>query len=342
MSLIDGFGRPITYLRLSVTDRCDFRCVYCMSEEMQFLPREKILSIEEMTFVARAFTELGVNKIRITGGEPLIRRNIEQLFSNLGTLSGLTELTLTSNGSQLVKHAPLLVAAGVKRINISLDSLQAEKFKQLTRTGNVDQVLAGIDAAIDAGLQVKLNSVILKSRNSDEVLALVKFALDKKIDISFIEEMPLGAISEHQRQQEFISSAELREIIQQEFVLTPSKNSPSANNFSSNKPSTLSSAGPSRYWQTEGYSSLIGFISPHSDNFCGDCNRVRVTAEGKLLLCLGNEDNLDLRDIIRQHPNDIERLKLHIVAAMSHKPEKHLFDSAEQTDIVRFMNMTGG
>ncbi|MFT5117512.1 MAG: cyclic pyranopterin phosphate synthase [Kiritimatiellia bacterium] len=342
MSLIDGFGRPITYLRLSVTDRCDFRCVYCMSEEMQFLPREKILSIEEMTFVARAFTELGVTKVRITGGEPLIRRNIEQLFSNLGALIGLEELTLTSNGSQLVKYAPLLVASGVKRINISLDSLQAEKFKQLTRTGKLDQVLGGIDAAINAGLQVKLNSVILKSRNSDEVLALVKFALDKKIDLSFIEEMPLGAISEHQRQQEFISSAELREIIQQEFVLSPSINSPSTNSSSSKKPSKISSAGPSRYWQTPGHSSLIGFISPHSDNFCGDCNRVRVTAEGKLLLCLGNEDSLDLRDIIRQHPNDIERLKQHIVAAMAHKPEKHHFDSAGQTDIVRFMNMTGG
>jgi cyclic pyranopterin phosphate synthase len=326
-TLVDGFNRPITYLRLSVTDRCDFRCVYCMAEEMQFLPREQILTIEEMTLVAQAFTELGVNKIRITGGEPLVRRNIKQLFSNLNTLPSLKELTLTTNGSQLVQHAQTLAATGVKRINISLDSLQADKFTTLTRTGNLEQVLQGIDAAIDAGLHVKLNAVVLKSRNSDEVIPLVKFALDKKIDISFIEEMPLGVISEHKREQEFISSEQLRDIISQEYVLTPS---------------IKNTGGPSRYWQIKNHSTAIGFISPHSENFCESCNRVRVTAEGKLLLCLGNEHSLDLREIIRQHPNDINRLKESIVNAIGNKPEKHEFDLEQEPQIVRFMNMTGG
>jgi GTP 3',8-cyclase len=327
MSLIDGFGRPITYLRLSVTDRCDFRCVYCMAEEMQFLPRDHILSIEEMTLVAQAFTQLGVSKIRITGGEPLIRRNINQLFHNLSLLSGLEEISLTTNGSHLEQHCHALVAAGIKRINVSLDSLHTDKFHQLTRTGNLSQVLRGIEAALATGLHIKLNSVILKNRNSDEVIDLVKFALDKQIDISFIEEMPLGIIHEHQRKAEFISSADLREIIQQHYELHPTD---------------AHTGGPSRYWTVTNHPSLIGFISPHSENFCASCNRVRVTAEGKLLLCLGNEDNLDLRDIIRQHPNNIDMLKSRIIESMHYKPEKHQFTIESEPEIVRFMNMTGG
>lgn len=327
MSLIDGFGRPIHYLRLSVTDRCDFRCVYCMAEDMQFLPREQILSIEEMSFIAQAFTELGVSKIRITGGEPLVRRNIEQLFKNLHALPHLKELTLTTNGSQLERYAQTLADHGVKRINVSLDSLNDERFTQLTRTGQLQQVLKGIDSALAVGLKVKLNSVILKNRNSDEVIDLVRFILNKKLDISFIEEMPLGAISEHKREQEFISSAQLRKTIEQAFVL---------------RASTKNTGGPSRYWQADGYSSSIGFISPHSDNFCSSCNRVRVTAEGKLLLCLGNENSVDLREIIRQDPTNINHLKQKIIDAMHHKPEKHHFDLQDEPDIVRFMNMTGG
>lgn len=327
MSLTDGFGRPITYLRLSATDRCDFRCVYCMAEEMTFLPRAQILSIEEMTFIAQAFVELGVSKIRITGGEPLVRRNIGQLFKNLHQLPTLEEITLTTNGSQLTQYAKTLKDNGVKRINVSLDSLQADRFTQLTRTGKLEQVLEGIDSALALGLKVKLNSVILKNRNSDEVLDLIQFVLDKKLDISFIEEMPLGAISEHQREQEFISSEQLRDIIEQKFTLTPSDKN---------------TGGPSRYWQADGFPSAIGFISPHSDNFCSSCNRVRVTAEGKLLLCLGNENSVDLRHIIRQNPSDLEGLKQHIINAMSSKPEKHHFDLEEEPDIVRFMNMTGG
>jgi cyclic pyranopterin phosphate synthase len=328
MSLIDGFGRPIHYLRLSVTDRCDFRCVYCMAEDMQFLPRDQILTIEEMTWLAQAFTELGVYKIRITGGEPLIRRNINQLWRNLGALPLLKELTLTTNGSHLAQHAQALVDAGVKRINVSLDSLDANKFTQLTRTGNLAQVLDGIDTAIAAGLHIKLNSVILKNRNSDEILPLVRYAVDKGMDISFIEEMPLGVINDHARNEEFISSKQVRQVIAQSFDLT-----------ASNK----NTGGPSQYWQVNNSASFIGFISPHSNNFCSSCNRVRVTAEGKLLLCLGNENSVDLRAIIRNNPNNMDVLKQHIIDSMTHKPEKHHFDhSSDEPDIVRFMNMTGG
>ncbi len=220
-TLVDPFGRHITYLRISVTDRCDFRCVYCMSEDMQFVPRKQLLTIEEMTHIATAFSELGVPKIRITGGEPLVRRNISQLFQNLGKLAPVKELTLTTNGSQLRKYTQTLIDAGVKRVNVSLDSLDEDRFYELTRTGNLHKVLDGIDYAVDAGLHVKLNSVILKNRNSDEVLPLVEYAVAKKMDISFIEEMPLGVISEHQRDEEFISSAQLRTIIATAHTLTP-------------------------------------------------------------------------------------------------------------------------
>jgi cyclic pyranopterin phosphate synthase len=327
MALIDGFNRPITYLRLSVTDRCDFRCVYCMAEDMTFLPRKDILSLEELAIIARQFVELGVNAIRITGGEPLVRRGIDKLFQSLGNLSGLEELTLTTNGSQLHHHIDHLVAANVKRINISIDSLQTERFTALTRTGDLSQVLHNINLALSAGLQIKLNSVILKDQNSDEILDLIDFALDKGTDISFIEEMPLGLITHHQRAEEFISSEALRERIRQKHSLIPT---------------SQTTNGPSRYWQVPSYSSLIGFISPHSQNFCGDCNRVRVTAEGKLLLCLGNEDSVDLKQIIRQHPNDGERLENAIIDSLTKKPEKHHFTTNGDTDIVRFMNTTGG
>ena len=342
MTLIDPFGREINYLRLSVTDRCDFRCVYCMAEDMKFIPREQLLTIEEMTIIAQAFVELGVKKIRITGGEPLIRRNVRQLFSNLGKFDQLQQLTLTTNGAHIVQHIDDLVSAGVKTINISLDSLQPKRFRELTRTGHLTQVLAGIDAAINAGMRVKLNAVILKNRNSDEINDLVQFAIDKALDISFIEEMPLGNINEHQRDQEFISSEQLRTIISQRHTLTPMVE----------KEST---SGPARYWhanqahyslsqdkQKHRKQSRIGFISPHSNNFCGDCNRVRLTATGTLLLCLGNEHAVDLKAIVRQHPGNMDTLKQSIIDAMTIKPEKHEFDLHNAPQIVRFMNMTGG
>jgi cyclic pyranopterin phosphate synthase len=335
--LKDQFGRTINYLRLSVTDRCDFRCVYCMAEEMEFLPREDLLTLEEMTRIAQAFVELGITKIRLTGGEPLIRRNVSQLLRNLGHINQLEELMLTTNGSQLARYTPDLLKAGVKRINVSLDSLQAERFHSLTRTGNIDIVLNGIETALSAGIKIKLNSVILKNRNGDEILDLIDFVLDKQLDISFIEEMPLGHISEHQRKEEFVSSAELREIIEQKHPLTKQ-------NLHINKDND--NAGPSEYWlvnnQGSNNTSRIGFISPHSNNFCSSCNRVRLTSTGQLLLCLGNEHSVDLKTVIRQYPNQKEKLKQAIIDAMAIKPERHYFELDEEPSIVRFMNTTGG
>ncbi len=326
--LQDQFNRTINYLRLSVTDRCDFRCVYCMAEEMEFVPRQQLLTIEEMTQISRAFVELGVSKIRITGGEPLVRRNIDQLFENLGKLE-LDELTLTTNGSQLHHYAPTLVKAGVKRINISLDSLNKDLFKALTRTGDLNKVLTGIDSAIGAGLKVKLNSVVLKNRNVSEVMQLVDFAVGKKIDISFIEEMPLGVIADHEREEEFVSSEELRTLIEEKYTLEKQ---------ASNK----ENAGPSNYWFVGGSDSRVGFISPHSENFCSTCNRVRLTATGQLLLCLGNEHSVDLKAVVRRYPNQIQRLKETIIEAMTIKPERHYFELSDEPEILRFMNTTGG
>ncbi|SER13040.1 cyclic pyranopterin monophosphate synthase subunit MoaA [Amphritea atlantica] len=325
--LVDRFGRKVEYIRLSVTDRCDFRCVYCMAEEMQFLPRSEVLSLEELYLVARAFVELGVNKIRLTGGEPLVRRGILTLVEQLGQLPA--ELLITTNGSQLSGMAADLKRLGVDRLNISLDSLQPDKFKRLTRTGRLEQVLAGIDAAIAAGFKrIKLNAVVLKGRNDDEVLDLIAFARHKGVDITFIEEMPLGAITEHDRAEMYCSSDELLEMISAEYALIDSDEK---------------TGGPSRYYRMADSDSRVGFISPHSHNFCSECNRVRMTVEGRLLLCLGNEHSMDLRRVVREHPNDIEVLKQHLIQAMELKPEQHHFDLADETpQIVRFMNMTGG
>lgn len=329
MQLIDSFGRTVNYVRLSVTDRCDLRCVYCMAEEMTFLPRTEVLSIEEFASLGRAFVDLGVTKLRITGGEPLVRRGIIELLQNLGQLHGLKELCMTTNGTHLPQYAQAIRDAGVKRINISLDSINPDRFRQLTRFGDLNQVLAGIKAAQQAGLKIKLNCVALKHYNADEVPELVKFALDEGLDISFIEEMPLGKISEHGRAAEYVSSDELRSQLSLTHELQPQDNS-------------QADAGPSRYWQVEGYSSRIGFISPHSHNFCGSCNRVRVTATGRLLLCLGNEHSVDLRQQLRSEHYSETALRDTIVNAMHHKPEKHYFDLDNEPQIVRFMNMTGG
>lgn len=326
--LVDPFGRRITYVRMSVTDRCDFRCVYCMDEEMTFLDRDHVLSLEEIQLIAKAFTELGVNKIRLTGGEPLVRRDVISLFEGIGSLPGLRDFCVTTNGSQLVRYAEQLKAAGLNRINISLDSLQADRFKALTRIGRLDKVLAGIDKAIEVGFdRIKLNAVVLKGRNDDEVLDLVEFVRERGIDISFIEEMPLGTISSHDRSQTYMSSDELREHIEQHYNL---------------QRSAENTGGPSRYWRLLGSDSRIGFISPHSHNFCGDCNRVRVTVEGKLLLCLGNENAVDLKQNIRDTGGDLEQLKELICKALMLKPEKHHFTTDGDVQVVRFMNMTGG
>lgn len=326
--LVDPFGRRITYLRLSVTDRCDFRCTYCMGEDMQFAPREQILSLEELYAVADAFIGLGVKRIRITGGEPLVRKNLLSLLARLGARDELEDLAITSNGSQLAELAPQLHAAGVKRLNISLDSLQRERFAAFTRRDKLEQVLAGIEAARAAGFaKIKLNSVVQKGRNDDEVLDLVEFAVARGLDISFIEEMPLGDISSHRREQTYCSSDEVRQRIEQRYALVRS---------------SKRTGGPSRYWQVAGSDTQVGFISPHSHNFCGDCNRVRVTAEGKLVLCLGHDNALDLKSLMRTHPGDSQRLRDALLDALQLKPERHRFDTDEQVQVVRFMSMTGG
>ncbi len=328
--LIDRFQRRVDYVRLSVTDRCDFRCVYCMAEDMTFVAKQHILTLEEILEVARAFVELGVGKIRLTGGEPLIRNNILSLIGPLGQLPGLDQLVLTTNGSQLQRLAGTLRQLGVKRINISLDSLQPRRFRQLTRHGNLDQVIAGIDAAVAENFdKIRLNAVILKGRNEDEVLDLVNFAQQREIDIAFIEEMPLGLIDEHDRALSFCSSDELRAIISRQYTLDPVDD-----------PNDI--AGPARYFRSGIGPTRIGFISPHSHNFCHLCNRVRVTAEGRLLLCLGNEHSVDLRGVLRAPDYTLAKLKRTIVDAMAIKPERHHFNLSANPDIVRFMNVTGG
>lgn len=326
--LVDPFGRRITYLRLSVTDRCDFRCTYCMSEDMVFAPRAQILTLEELYAVADAFIGLGVKRIRITGGEPLVRKGVVGLLEKLGARSELEDLSITTNGSQLPHLAGKLRAAGVKRLNISLDSLRRERFAEFTRRDSLDQVLAGIDAARAAGFsRIKLNSVVQKDSNDDEVLDLVEFAMARDLDISFIEEMPLGSVSSHSREITFCSSDEVRARIEQRHALVRSSHA---------------TGGPSRYWQVAGSGTRVGFISPHSNNFCGDCNRVRVTAEGKLVLCLGHEGALDLKALMRRHPGDARRLRHALVEALHLKPERHFFRNDEQVQVVRFMSVTGG
>ncbi len=326
--LLDGFGRDISYLRLSVTDRCDFRCVYCMAEDMQFLPRSQILSLEELYQVAAAFVGLGVKKIRLTGGEPLVRQNLPWLVERMAALPGLREVTLTSNGARLKQMAAPLKAAGLSRINISLDSLNPQRFHELTRTGQLADVLAGIEAAQAAGFRrIKLNSVILRGRNDDEILPLLRFAREQGLDLAFIEEMPLGVIQEHDRALSYVSSDDILNAIRQEYDLLPS---------------TESTGGPSRYYRMADSDIRVGVISPHSHNFCASCNRVRVTAEGRLLLCLGNEHSADLREILREHPGELAPVQDAIRAALPRKPERHHFDLNEAPQIVRFMNMTGG
>lgn len=326
--LIDKFGRRVDYIRLSVTDRCDFRCVYCMTEEMQFVPRRQVLTLEELYTVARAFTELGVSRIRLTGGEPMVRSNVMHLIKRLGKLRGLDELLLTTNGSQLDKYSQPLKAAGVNRINISLDSLDAEKFKHISRVGKLERVLAGIDAAIAAGFdRLRINSVIMRGYNEDEVLPLADFAFDRDIDIAFIEEMPLGEASDHDREDTTCSNVWVREQIESRYALLDS---------------AIKTAGPSRYAQVLGRKSRVGFISPVTHNFCADCNRVRVTVEGRLLLCLGNEHSMDLRAILRDNSKTFDDLKAAIVAAMDLKPERHYFYEKDHAQPVRLMNMTGG
>jgi len=327
-TLVDNFQRRISYVRISVTDRCNYRCVYCMNEETAFVPRTDILTLEEIFSLAQAFTELGVSKIRLTGGEPLVRKNLPWLARAIGRLPKLRELTLTTNGARLERLAGELKAANVRRLNISLDSLDPDRFRQITRTGDLSVVLRGIEAARGAGFErLKINAVILKNRNHDETVALTRFAIDRGMDISFIEEMPLGVIDDHDRAEAYYPSDAIRADLETAFTLLPT---------------TETTGGPSRYYRIAGTDTRVGFISPHSHNFCESCNRVRVTTEGRLLLCLGQEHSVDLRAVLRAAPGDRDRLKQAIVEAMPIKPKGHDFDLTRIPVIQRHMNATGG
>ncbi len=325
--LQDAYGRAITYLRISLTDRCDFRCVYCMSESMQFLPRHDLLSFEEIVAVVRALIPAGLRKVRLTGGEPLLRRDLPELVQTLAALPGLQELALTTNGSQLARWATPLHRAGLNSLNISLDSLQAERFHRLTRSGQLADVLVGIAAAAALPwVRRRLNALILRGRNDDEIVALAEFAEAQGFDMAYIEEMPLGQIEEHDRALQQVPSTEILATLEQAWgKLTPL---------------AWGSGGPARYFQRPGARQRIGLISPHSHNFCDDCNRVRLTAEGRLLLCLGQEDALDLRAVLRQQG---EAAVLPAVQqALQRKPAGHTFNLEQPVQLRRHMNMTGG
>jgi len=326
--LTDQFGRQVDYIRLSITDRCDFRCQYCMAEDMTFLSRNAVLSLEECARIVKVFVQLGVTKVRITGGEPLVRKNALWLFNEIGALKGLEELVLTTNGSQLSKQAKQLKQAGVKRINISVDSLNPTRFKEITRTGDLNKVLKGIDDAIQTGFEgIKLNTVLMRGINDDETSDLVQFAIDKKIDISFIEEMPLGDVN-HRRESTYISNEETLKRLKSKYTLLPS---------------TETTGGPAKYWRIADSKTKIGFISPHSHNFCESCNRVRITCQGELYLCLGQEDKTELMPLLRENPENDQPLIDAIVSSMSVKPKGHDFDLQRATPaVVRFMSHTGG
>lgn len=327
-SLIDQFGRKVDYIRLSITDRCDFRCVYCMSGDMTFLPRNEVLSLEECARLVKIFVGLGVSKVRITGGEPLVRKNAMWLFEEVGKLQGLKELVLTTNGSQLESQAIALKKAGVKRINISIDSLDADRFKKITRTGDLNKVLDGLQASIHAGFEgIKINTVLMKNSNEDEAADLVQFAIEQKIDISFIEEMPLGDVN-HNRESTFVSNIDTLKLLQSKYSLLPS---------------TETTSGPARYWRVANSSTKIGFISPHSHNFCESCNRVRISCQGELFLCLGQDDKVELMPLLRANPNNDTPVIQAISDSMRVKPKGHDFDLRRaKPAVVRFMSHTGG
>ncbi|MEJ2019939.1 MAG: GTP 3',8-cyclase MoaA, partial [Maritimibacter sp.] len=274
-ALTDSFQRPITYLRISVTDRCDFRCAYCMAEEMTFLPKKQLLTLEELDRVSSAFISLGVKKLRVTGGEPLVRKDIMTFFRSMSRhleSGALEELTLTTNGSQLSRFADDLAAAGVKRVNISLDTLDEEKFRQITRRGSLTKVMAGIDAAQNAGLRVKINAVALKGFNEGEILALTEWAAKRDIDMTWIEVMPMGDMGTENRLDQYLPLTELREKLEEHYTLTPL---------------TERTGGPARYVRLEESGQKVGFITPLTHNFCESCNRVRMSCTGELFTCLG-------------------------------------------------------
>ncbi len=330
--LIDPFARAIRYLRVSVTDRCDFRCVYCMSENMTFLPKKELLTLEELDRLCSAFIRLGVEKLRITGGEPLVRREIMTFFRAMSRhldSGALRELTLTTNGSQLEKFAGDLHAAGVRRINVSLDTLDEAKFAQITRWGRLPQVLRGIDAAQKAGLRVKINTVALKGFNEDELFTLTDWCASRDMDLTFIEVMPMGDIGNEDRLTQYWSLKDLRATLAGRHTLTDLAER---------------TGGPARYVRVEDTGGKIGFITPLSHNFCESCNRVRITCTGEIYTCLGQEGHSDLRAPLRASMADAP-LDDAIRAAIALKPKGHDFDYSRQAvdgQVSRHMSHTGG
>jgi GTP 3',8-cyclase len=326
--LIDQFGRRVDYIRLSITDRCDFRCVYCMSEDMTFLPRNEVLSLEECARLVKVFVSLGVTKVRITGGEPLVRKNALWLFQEVGQLEGLRELVVTTNGSQLEAQVADLKKAGVKRINISLDSLDEARFRKITRVGELSKVLRGIKAAKQAGFEsIKLNTVLMRGINDDETLSLLDFAIEQELDIAYIEEMPLGDV-DHLRGSTYVSNDATLKLLQQHHTMISSAET---------------TGGPAKYWRIPDTNTKVGFISPHSHNFCESCNRVRITCKGELYLCLGQEDKVDLMPLMRAHPENDTPLIEAILDSIRIKPKGHDFDLRRaEPAVIRFMSHTGG
>ncbi len=322
--MIDPFGRSISYLRVSVTDRCDFRCTYCMGEDMEFLPKADMLSLEELERLCGIFIRLGVKKLRITGGEPLVRRDVMKLFAALGRHvgQGLQELTLTSNGAQLAAHAGALAAAGVRRINISLDTLDADKFAALTRRGRLADVLAGIEAAQAVGLAIKINMVALKRVNEDEFAAMLRWCGARGHDLCLIETMPMGEVAH--RAEMYLGLDEVRQRLGRDFTLTPSRHV---------------TGGPARYWDVAETGGRIGFITPLSEHFCAACNRVRLSCTGTLYMCLGQDDAAELRAPLRG--GDEAAVVAAIHAAMARKPHGHEFDITRPA-VARYMSLTGG
>ncbi|MEH3102038.1 GTP 3',8-cyclase MoaA [Sphingomonas adhaesiva] len=326
--LIDGFGRTIRYLRVSVTDRCDLRCRYCMAEHMTFLPRDRIATLEELAVITERFIARGVRKVRLSGGEPLVRRDVMMLAQRIGRHVGgaLDELTMTTNGTRLRQYAPELVAAGIRRLNVSMDTRDPARFRFITRHGDVAQVLDGIAAARDAGLAVKINMVALKGINDDEIASMLDWCIAEGHDLTLIETMPLGAIDED-RTDRFLPLTAVKEMLDERFVLEREEKG---------------TGGPARYWRVNGGTTRLGLISPLTANFCDGCNRVRLTTEGRLYTCLGHDDQRDLRQALRD--GGVDALDAAIEDALRTKPRRHDFrierDAAPA--VARHMSVTGG